>query len=126
MPSRIEVYVRINKNVAYQKVPVRLVVDSFQPRLSRSGLPSSDGRPSGTENVMPESDESALKCAREVAASKGLRIEVCDINTFGGKVKARMRGVRVTPTIIIGNSRIEGESTLGQLKSKLESCIARA
>jgi hypothetical protein len=75
---------------------------------------------------MPESDESALKCAREVAASKGLRIEVCDIDTFGGKVKARMRGVRVTPTIIICNSRSEGESTLEQLKSKLESCIARA
>jgi glutaredoxin len=75
---------------------------------------------------MPQSDELALKCAREFADSKGIPVEVCDINTFGGRIKAWMKGVNTSPTIIVGNSRVQGEFTQEQLRSKLQSCITQS
>lgn len=70
---------------------------------------------------MSESDEAALDGAQEFAESKGLPIEICDVNTSKGKIKAWMKGVKTTLTILIGKSRVEGRFTPEQLKNKLEN-----
>jgi hypothetical protein len=120
LPSKIEIYVKIEK-VGVNLKPDRPATDAFQPRMSRWGWPSVDGQLSRVTMVMSENDELALKCAQEFADSEGLLIEVCDINTFRGKIRAQMKGVKTTPTIVIGRSRVEGKFTPEQLKNKLRN-----
>jgi glutaredoxin len=77
------------------------------------------------QRSISESDRQALNCVKEFAGSKGLTVEVCDTNTFAGKMKAWVKGVKTTPTVIIGNSRIQGNLTPEELRNKLQSCTTR-
>ncbi|MGB9693405.1 MAG: hypothetical protein ACPLYF_01025 [Fervidobacterium sp.] len=61
-----------------------------------------------TEKVMSEADRIALEVVNEVAREKGVKVEVIDVSTFLGKLKAKRAGVKETPTIIIGENKIEG------------------
>jgi hypothetical protein len=77
------------------------------------------------EKVMPETDRLILEIVKEFADSKGIRLEVCDVSTFGGKLKARFKGVKTVPAIVIGDVRIEGEQALNLSTSVLESFLTR-
>lgn len=61
-----------------------------------------------TEKVMPEADRAALEVVNKVAEEKGVNVEVVDVSTFFGRLKAKRAGVKETPTIIIGKNKIEG------------------
>jgi protein-disulfide isomerase len=63
---------------------------------------------SRTEKVISEEDKAALKLVEEFAAEKKLKFRVVDVATLKGKLMARLRGVKATPTIIIGNNRLTG------------------
>jgi hypothetical protein len=91
-------------------------------------LPAYIGRPIGdhwctfketykSEKVMPETDKAALEVAREIAKETGVKLRIYDISSFKGKIKASLRGVRKTPTIIIGKKRMEGVPKKEQLYS---------
>ena len=67
------------------------------------------------QKFMSKSDEAALNCAREFADNEGLSIEAFDVNTSRGKFKARMKGLKITPTIVVGKHRIKGRPTPEQL-----------
>lgn len=119
----IKVYVKIRK-VALNLGSERPATDAFQPRMSRWGWTNVDIQPSRAQKIMSESDEVALNCAREFADNEGLSIEVVDVNTSRGKIKARMKGVKVTPTIAIGKHKIEEISTPEQLRNRLRNAHA--
>lgn len=74
-----------------------------------------------TERVIPETDRLALEVVNEFAREKGLQVEVCDVSTLKGKLKASLRGINKTPVVLIGKGRIEGEHDLELLRTKLES-----
>jgi len=112
LADRLEVYIR-NKNVVVSTGIVRPVADHW----------CTDGMTGKTESIMPENDRSALKIAEEFAEENGLSVDIYDVSSIKGKLKARLRHVETTPTIIIGNSRIEGEFTPEELKNKLQSCV---
>lgn len=112
MADKIEVYIK-NENVVISQGIMRPVIDHY----------CTDGTMSKTESIVPEREKLALTVAEEFANEKGLSFEVCDVHTFKGKLKAKLRGVRTTPTIIIGENKIEGELAPELLKSKLESCL---
>jgi protein-disulfide isomerase len=57
---------------------------------------------------MPEADRLALEIVREIAKEKGIKVEVFDISSFKGKLKAKFASVKETPTIVVGNRKIEG------------------
>ncbi|MEM2975731.1 MAG: thioredoxin family protein [Candidatus Bathyarchaeia archaeon] len=61
-----------------------------------------------TERVMLEADKIALEVVREVAREKNVRVEVIDVSTFRGKLRAKSVGIKETPTIMIGGNKIEG------------------
>ena len=63
---------------------------------------------SKSEQVISEDDKAALKLVEELAAEKNLRFRVIDVASLKGKLRARVKGVKVTPTIILGNNRIVG------------------
>jgi protein-disulfide isomerase len=64
---------------------------------------------SKTEKIISEEDKQAIELARTLAKErKDFKILVIDIASFKGKMRARLKGVKITPTIIIGNNRIVG------------------
>ena len=72
-----------------------------------------------TEKVMPEADRLALEVVNEIARERGLEVEVCDVSCFKGKLKAKSKGITQTPTIVIGEKRIEGIPEKKQILSIL-------
>ena len=63
---------------------------------------------SKTEKVVSEEDKAVLKLIKELAAEKNFRFRVIDVASLNGKLRARLRGVKATPTIIVGNGRLTG------------------
>ena len=111
MVDRIEIYIK-NERVAVPVAFVRPVVDH----------PCLDRNISRVQRIMSENDRLALEFTEQFADGKGLPVEVYDVHTLKGKLKAWLKGIKTTPTIVVGASRIEGELTPEQLKCKLQSC----
>jgi len=61
---------------------------------------------SKTEKVTSEEDGVALKLVKELAAEKNLKFQVIDVSSSKEKLKARLKGVGTTPTIIVGKKRV--------------------
>lgn len=75
---------------------------------------------SKSEQVLSEEDKSALKLIEEFAAEKNLRFRVIDVASLKGHLRARLKGVRATPTIIVGNNRLIGVSKKEEFEALLE------
>ena len=63
---------------------------------------------SKTEKAISEEDKAALKLVKELAAEKNLRFRIIDVASLKGKLRARLKGVKATPTIIVGHNRLTG------------------
>jgi len=72
-----------------------------------------------TEKVLPEADKSALSLSLALAEENKFNVKVHNLSTWRGKLRARLKGVEKTPTIIIGNHRIEDAITKDRLLSML-------
>ncbi len=59
-----------------------------------------------------------------LAEKKDFDVEVVDLSSFRGKLKAASAGVKATPTLIIEHERIE-KPNMEALKRKLESLFNR-
>lgn len=113
MAAKIEVYVRNEVGLLSQGI-MRPVVDHW----------CSDAPTGRYERVMPDKDRALLTIAEEFAKGKGLQLKVCDVCTFTGRLKAWLKGIRETPTVVIGKSRIVGGLDSEQLKKRIESCLS--
>jgi hypothetical protein len=111
MVDKIEVYIRNEEVVAGDTVGGEVVGEHGCTVI----------RCVKTEKVMPEADKIALSVATEFAKEKSLNVEVCNVSTVKGKLKASLKGIKTTPTIVVGDLKIEGEHTPDMLKSKLET-----
>jgi len=72
------------------------------------------------ESVLPETHEQAIKIAERVAKEKGIKLKVYNLSSRMGKVKAVLKGVKETPTIITDGHKIFEEITEKKLLSLLE------
>jgi len=61
-----------------------------------------------TGKIFSEEDEKALQLVRAFTTEKRFEIRIIDVACFRGKLKAMLRKVRTTPTIIVGGKRIVG------------------
>jgi hypothetical protein len=61
-----------------------------------------------SEKIISEEDKAALKVVEELAAENGLRLRIIDIASLRGNLRARLKGIKATPTIIVGNNRLIG------------------
>ncbi len=75
---------------------------------------------SKTEKVISEEDKAALKFVEELAAEKNLRFRIIDVASLKGKLRARLKGVKATPTIILGNNRVVGVPKKEEFEPLLE------
>ena len=65
-------------------------------------------RLSKTERVMSEEDKAALELVKELAEEKNFKFQVIDVASLKGKLRAKLRRVKTTPTIIVDNNRLTG------------------
>jgi hypothetical protein len=114
MTAKIEVYIRNEVGFISQGI-MRPVADHW----------CSDAPIGKYEKIVPEKDRVVLAAAEAFASEKGLQVDVCDVATLTGKLKAKLRGIKETPTIIIGKRRIEGELSYEQLKNQLEASLSQ-
>jgi len=69
---------------------------------------------------LPENHERAKKIAEEVAEEEGLDVEIYDLsNSFKSRISAFFRGIK-TPTIEIGNKRVNEVPSKEKLLSLLD------
>jgi len=111
--DKIEVYIRNEEVVTGRAIIGRPILDHWC--TAKETLK--------TEKVLPEADRMTLEVVNEFAKANGLSAEVYDVSSFKGKLKARLREVKITPTVIMGNQKIEGERTAESLKNMLKSCL---
>ena len=84
--------------------------------------PCLDRNISRTESILSDRDKLALTFVEQFASERSLPMEVYDVHTYRGRLRAFLKGIRTMPTVIVGNHRFEGkELTLEQLRNKLES-----
>jgi len=68
---------------------------------------------------LPENDKKALELLTTFAKENELNLKVYDISTLKGKLKATIKSVKTTPTIIIGTHKIYGLPNLEMLQKML-------
>jgi len=105
----IEVFVRSQKKLTGENILVQ--VDPGHPCTMEHGYGTAHTITCKTEHVLPDEDRRVLDIAMVVAEEERLKIKVHDLSKFGGKLKANFKGVQKTPTIILGDKRIDGSIT---------------
>jgi hypothetical protein len=110
MIDKVEVYVRNEEVVVGQTIIGRPIADHWC--TAKDTLK--------TEKVMPETDRIALEVVNEIAREKGIKVEVFDVSSFRGNLKAKSMGVKKTPTVVIGKNKIEGIPDKGQILKLLQ------
>ncbi len=68
---------------------------------------------------LPQNDKKALELLKLFSKENRLSLKVYDISTLRGKLKAAIKGVRITPTIIIDNHKINGFPDIEMLQKTL-------
>ena len=58
------------------------------------------------ESILPETHQQAIEVAKKVANEKGVELKVYNLSSKAGRLKAFMKGVKRTPTIIIDNYKV--------------------
>jgi hypothetical protein len=71
------------------------------------------------ERVLPDADRQALDIVKEIAKNRNLQVVIYDVSTFKGRFIAALKGVKRTPTIIIGKQKIEEVPNKEQLLNML-------
>jgi|UniRef100_A0A7C5URJ7 hypothetical protein len=116
----IEIYVKNEKLV----IPLNSVKPNYSMLSSKWDIIPWNVLPefSYTISILPEEDRKALEIAQKVAEKTGAKLKVRDVNYFEGKFFALLKGVKKTPTVIVGNKKIEkiDEETLLSYLFELE------
>ena len=75
---------------------------------------------SKTEKIISDDDKAALQLVKTLTAKKDFKIRVVDVASLKGKMKAKLKGVKATPTIIVGNNRLVGVPKKEEFETLLE------
>jgi len=75
---------------------------------------------SKTEKMISEEEKQALTLIQEFARENGFTVQVIDLATLKGKLRARRNGINSTPTIIVGKSRLVGVPKEGEIEALLK------
>jgi len=112
MPGKIQVYVKSEK---------KLVGEHFSAPVSDGVMTHTclDKKMLEYERALPQNEKEVLEYLNSLAEKKDISVEVIDLSTLKGKLKASANRVNSTPTIIVGQKRIENADT-GRFKEKLD------
>jgi len=113
--KKIDLYVRSTK---------LMLPDTYEPRTCEHTASGQVDlfRPQSTflfqaSRTLLENDNIAFEIVHEIAKERNWKVQVCDVSSFTGKIKARLKGINQTPVVVIDDHRIEGVPNRQQLMS---------
>ena len=115
MLETIEVYIRADEVLTSEGITGRPIFDGVTTHYCAMKETAKK------EKVISEADRLALELVKEFADSEGMGVEVCDVSTLRGKLRARSKRIKVIPTILVCGTGIEGEQVSRLSRSILES-----
>ena len=71
------------------------------------------------ESILSETHQQAIEVARRMAKEKGFELKVYNLSSKVGKLKAFLKGVKRTPTIIIDNHKVTDKISEEELSGLL-------
>lgn len=71
------------------------------------------------ESILSETHQQAIEVAKKVANEKGVKLKIYNLSSKAGKLKAFLKGVKRTPTIIIDNHKVTGKISKEELSKLL-------
>jgi hypothetical protein len=71
------------------------------------------------ESVLPKNHLQIIEMIKKVAREHGFKIKIYNTSSRLGKIKAFLKGVKKTPTVIINNQKVTGKITEEKLLSLL-------
>lgn len=116
MPGKIELYIRTKEYVHRDTEPSEHMKESHRHAIR------------GWEDKMlvtaihrwlPESEGKVKKMIEDFAKRHGLKLIIYDRYGFWGNVRARLKGIEVTPMVIMGKHRLGPEVTAEMLEGAL-------
>lgn len=115
--KKIELYVRSAKQLLPHIYEARTTcehtasgqVDLFRPQSTLEFQAS---------RALLEDDLKAFEIVQEIARERNWEVEVCDLSSFTGKIKACLKGISQTPVVVFNDHRIEGVPNKEQLMSR--------
>lgn len=113
MVGTLQVFVRGEPKLAAENVL----------RYVEAGHPCSGTKSAITlkkEHVLPESHRQVISIASKLAEEKGMKLEVYDVSSRRGRLRALLAGVNETPAMIVGNQKVTENITEEKLLSILE------
>jgi len=113
MGNQIEVFVKKKKSVSRQYVTPP-VSDGYVHHGCMSKQVTE------YDEALPEADKTVLEIANQFASERDIQVRVYDVSTFAGRLKAMLKRVRKTPTVIIGKEKID-DVTPELLRTELQS-----
>jgi hypothetical protein len=118
MLGKIQVYVKSEK---------KLVGEHFSAPVSDGVMTHTclDKKMLEYEKALPQNEKEVLEYLNNLAEKKDLFIEVIDLSTLKGKLKASVKRVNSTPTVIVGQERIENADS-GRFKEKLRFLLGES
>jgi len=63
---------------------------------------------SKTEKIISEEEKAALKLVKTLCERGDYKIQIISVSNLKGKMKARLKGIKSTPTIVVGNKHLVG------------------
>lgn len=111
----IEVFIR-NEKV---EVPCGYA-ETVSGHRCAGGFPGTGEQTFRTEKVLNEADRQVLEIAQKVAGAKNLQVKIHDVCTLSGKIRARLMGIKETPTIVVEGQKIREPLTEERYLSLLE------
>lgn len=75
---------------------------------------------SKTEKMVSEEEKVALRLVETFCNNNIFKIQIINVSSLKGKLKARQRDVKSTPTIVVGNKRFVGVPNKQEIEALLE------
>jgi len=111
MSNQVEVYVRKKRQIVRQYVTPP-VWDGIQHHACMSKQVTE------YEDVLSSEDKKALETVDQLATQEILSFKVYNVASSTGKIRAALRGITKTPTVIVNGEKIEN-LTIELLRNKL-------
>jgi hypothetical protein len=110
MADKIEVYIKNEEVVTGRSYIGRPIADHWCTFKETVKM----------EKVLSEADRQTLEIVKEIAEKKNLSVMVYNVSHFTAKIRGKSKGVTKTPTIIIGDAKIEGVPDKEQILKLLQ------
>ena len=117
MPGKIELYIRTKEYAPMDTEPL----EHIKEVRNRRGVGGYNYKlVTSIDNWLSPEENRAKKLAEDFAVRHDLKLIIRDRAGFWDNLRARMKGIGTTPTVILGKNRFVGDVTAEQLEGAIQ------